>query len=125
MFMLGAQSTLWENNDAEDSADQWATFSRLRLLTLVYPELDFMRSWKVQRDVLLHHCSIFDCLRHPDAGSIKDLAEHDCTKDPFYDCGGLNRNEVLRTLVLLVKENCSNELNGHIKNANRKYRKSG
>lgn len=84
VFLLGGTSKLLGRNSAEESADSWAVFSRIRLLQLMYPEYRFTRSWHVEADSCLqHHCSLFDCMRHPDSCSITDLVGYDESEDPW------------------------------------------
>lgn len=56
-------------NNAQDNADTWATYNELWIILLAYPEFDCMdSSFKVKtRDRLVHHCSLYNCMRHSDA----------------------------------------------------------
>lgn len=90
-----ARRDLWNNtNKAEDNADSWALYALLRMLIYAYLDLDilgaideedsFVRNDRTvqTRDTLLHHCTLFECLRHPDAGLISDHPSYNASKDP-------------------------------------------
>ena len=91
VFLLAQHSTENDDKGAEENADSWAVMCTLRTLQWMYPEFAFLpnlqawsetRSWEVKRrPELLHHCSLFDCMRHEAAGSILDLPGYDATKD--------------------------------------------
>lgn len=96
-------------NKAEDNADSWSYYFMLKTLVLVYPELDFMEAVRTnrmrpvtrhvrKRSTLLHHCTLFDVLRHRNAGSIRNLPGYDSSKDCFsgYDRDSLDTLEALR-----------------------------
>lgn len=92
---------------AEENAESWALLMNLRMFTLVYPEFDFdISEWFVviRTDELVHHCSLFDCLRHPDAGSIRDLPEYDRTKDPWRGKRLTNVKDLLKVVNGIVGE---------------------
>lgn len=115
VFMLAARSDISNVNKAEDNAGSWAVFSRLRLLTLVYPEYNFIDSWQVtQRTALLHHCSLFDCLRSKGVMSVRNLRGYDSGKDPWSHRIPPGREELLEILVKMASENRTRELNEHL-----------
>lgn len=119
VFMLGARCTKLQYNSSEECADSWATFSRLRLLTLVYPEYCFINSWKAELQDPSHSCSLFDCLRHPSAGSIRDLPGYDRTLDPIGAYSTPDWEELLRILTNSAKEQRTKELDDHMDKARR------
>ena len=117
VFLLAQHSTENDDREAEENAESWSTMCGLRTLQVVYPEYSFLpnmqawfdaRSWGVKRrEEPLHHCSLFDCMRHEDAGSILDLPGYDATKDTWGDQTGKKRpkdmNELLKVLVDLAR----------------------
>lgn len=118
-FTLGARDAVNGSNSAEDSADQWAIFSRIRLLTLMYPELDFMsnRTFQQRHFHLLHHCTLFDCLRPPSIGSTRDLGCYNPDKDPWREWQVKDTEELLLILAHLAAKNRAKELSEHLERA--------
>lgn len=92
---------------AEDDAETWALYTVSRAALLVYPEYHFnilqCRSVK-RRKQLLHHCSAFDCLRHPSAGSICDLPDYRPAKDFWATSGGKKRAKNVKELLEMISE---------------------
>jgi len=74
-------------NKAEDNAESFALYAVQRELILAYPDLDVSvkhRKWIItRREKLLHHCLVHDCMRHKDAGSIREHPNYDPQKDSW------------------------------------------
>ena len=67
---------------AEENADSWAIYAFLYNMTIAYPEFDFLSGDHItRREQLLHHCSLLDCLRTSEAGSIRDLPGYNAEQD--------------------------------------------
>ena len=79
---LNVQDILHGARRAENNADSWSNCIYLKYLILLYPELDFLSSkYVTRRKKLLHHCSRFDCRRHPSAGLITSLRGYQPSND--------------------------------------------
>lgn len=97
-------------NRAEDNAENFALYALQRELILAYPDLDFSvedRKWIVtKRDKLLHHCSLHHCMRHRDAGAIRDHPDYDPRRNSWGDHTGkklpTDANELLEAVILIV-----------------------
>ena len=89
---------------AEENADNWATFGALYMLTMQYPEFDFSGEKVERREALLHHCSGFDCLRHPEHGSIKDLPGYNQSLDLWYCEYGDYMPKTVKELLIVVRD---------------------
>lgn len=80
-------------NKAEDNADNWAFYFALRVLMLAYPELDILRALETpskdftpsrtvyERKDWLHHCTLFNVLRHSDYDDFR----RDAGRAEYYD----------------------------------------
>lgn len=87
-------------NRAEDNADSWAMLFTIRMLMLLYPEIDFLAAMQTpdpmnlpvrivqRRKSLLHHCTLFELLRsreelwnRPDGGIRGPSFGYDHSKD--------------------------------------------
>jgi len=91
-------------NNAQNNADTWATYGELWIILLAYPEFDCMASsFKVKtRDRLIHHCSLYNCMRHPDAPSIWELSGYDPSKDSWAEHTGKKRPANVTELLAIV-----------------------
>lgn len=81
---LARRDKLNKTNKAEDNADSWAFYFAIRVLLLVYPDIDILGALETEdlfleqsrmlddRINLLHHCSLLWPLRHPTAGDLTD-----------------------------------------------------
>ncbi|KAK5939737.1 hypothetical protein PMZ80_008119 [Knufia obscura] len=74
-------------NQAEDNAETIALYGLSRQLILAYPDFDISirnRKWiMTRRKRLVHHCSLHHCMRHKDAGSIRDHPDYQPEKDTW------------------------------------------
>lgn len=63
-----------------------------------YPEYDFLSEpYVIKRKTLLHHFSVFNCLRHQDEIKIENLVGYELAKD-------LSRNSTKSQAPSTVKE---------------------
>lgn len=112
---LARRDLYYNTNKAEDNADSWSIYFMLRMIVLAYPELDIMEAYRTpdlfaardrrvrQREYLLHHCTLFQVLRHPDAGNIWDLPDYDPSKDTWGPDTGRERPQTTTELVEILK----------------------
>jgi len=111
-----ARRDLWNNtNKAEDNADSWALYALLIMLTHTYPDLDILGALDEgdlhtpgdrlirARDTLLHHCTLFECMRHPDAPLIGDRPDYDASKDPWGAHSGRRKPTTMKELLDVVQ----------------------
>lgn len=107
---------------AEGNADNWAMLCNSYMLHLAYPEYDFPPGVRTlasfpgedgyvsqmlgsRREVLRHHSSLLDILRHPDVPLIRDLPGYDKGRDPYWsESAGWTdvpktREDLLRLLI--------------------------
>lgn len=85
---LARRDAYYNTNKAEDNADSWAYYFTIRILMLIYPDLNIDEAiithnkWEPQlrelvgRIQLLHHCSLLFPLRHSGAANLKDPRRH-------------------------------------------------
>lgn len=130
----------------EHNTDSWSMCCQFRLLRLIYPEYSFLptvQSWSVQswsiedawlikrRPTLLHHCSVFDCLRTNRHKSITRLKGYDAARDPFSTRKNGKKkpatlSELLDLLLDLAEANRATEMKQYKEKAQRllkQYRK--
>ncbi|KAK5955119.1 hypothetical protein OHC33_003798 [Knufia fluminis] len=85
---------------AEANAETWAIYGMLRLWMLAYPEMDFLSGPVVtHREQFLHHCTVFNILRHPDAITIEDLPGYKPEKDPWLQEKGERTPNTVKSLL--------------------------
>lgn len=115
-------------NMAEDNAESWSLLCVFRVLMFAYPDLDFQAAydedytptwdeWKIYpRSTLLHHCTLFEYLRHPDMKPYRSITEHpdyDAQKDAWAAHTGRKRpksgKELLRVVDGIVKQRLKEE----------------
>jgi len=131
-----ARRDLWNNtNKAEDNADSWALYALLRMLIYAYPDLDILgaideedpslpRNRIIQaRDTLLHHCTLFECLRHPDAGLISDHPDYNASKDPWAAHSGRKKPATVKELLDVVQGVARRPENNTVRNRRKKQRR--
>jgi len=102
---------------AEDNAESWSLLSLFRVLMFAYPDLDFQAAydeeynptweeWKIYpRSTLLHHCTLFEYLRHPDTKPYCSITEHpdyDAEKDAWAAHSGRKRPDSVKELLKVV-----------------------
>lgn len=109
---------------AMDNADNLKLCALYHALELTYPEFDFPvcrhdkcppdMSCKIQaRKQPRHHCSLFDRLRHPDSGSIRDMAGYDGSKDSWSADLGKPPPTTMQELIISLRE-LSDDLSNQI-----------
>lgn len=96
-------------NRAGDNCDSWTLCALLKQLALANPEYDFLsQTHVVERDSLLHHCTLFNCMRPRYAPAIQELPGYDVYQDSWakrhdgWTPG--NTKELLETLQTMVEE---------------------
>lgn len=102
---------------AEDTADNWEYFALTYVVEAIYPEFDF--PYQPDPDgkfsfhpgrrhkSLRHHCSLLNCLRHVDLGSILDVDGYDMEQDPWLRRGNrppTNKVELQKVLRKLTDD---------------------
>lgn len=110
---LARRDILYNTNKAEDNADSWSFFFLLKMIVLVYPDLDITEAYETEdlfaprnrhvrtRSHLLHHCTLFEPLRHERAGTIRDHPDYDASKDY---CGAGSDNTRPTTIEDILQE---------------------
>lgn len=91
-------------NKAQNNADTWAVYDELWIILVAYPELDCMdSSFKVRcRDRLIYHCSLYNCIRHPDASPIWEVPGYDASKGSWAEHTGKKRPANVTELLAVV-----------------------
>lgn len=107
--ILGVQDVLYGTNRAEDNYDSWSLCTVLKQLTLANPEYDVVSERKVvRRRKLLHHCTLFNCMRPKNALPIQDLSAYGARQDLWARRHGGwtpgNAKELLKALHTMVEE---------------------
>lgn len=105
---------------AEDNADNWEYFALIYVVEAIYPEFDFPYQLDPdgkfsfhpgrRRKSLRHHCSLLNCLRHVDLGSILDLDGYDREQDSWVRRGNrppTNKVELQKVLRKLMDDQSS------------------
>lgn len=93
-------------NKADNNAETNALYALRRQLILAYPDLDVSvrnRNWIITpRKKLLHHCSLYHCMRHKDAGSIHDHPDYEPQKDSWGEHRGKKLPSCVKELLDIV-----------------------
>lgn len=93
-------------NKADDNAETNALYALKTQLILAYPDLDVSvrnRNWTITpRKQLLHHCSLYHCMRHKDAGSIRNHPDYDPQKDSWGKHSGKKLPSCVKELLDIV-----------------------
>lgn len=112
---LARRDLLNRTNKAEDNADSWSFYFLLTMLIFVYPDLDFIEAFDTdnefveqrrrvrRRSHLLHHCTLFEPLRHERAGTIRDHPDYDSSKDYCGANSGRDRPTTVDEILMELK----------------------
>ncbi|KAK5938728.1 hypothetical protein PMZ80_008920 [Knufia obscura] len=112
IYRCAALRTLDEIYDtyrAEENCDSWSLSAVLKQSILANPEYDFLNGDKITlREKLLHHCSLFQCMRPKDSVPIKELAGYDPEQDlrakQHEDWVPANPRELLQAVKQMVDD---------------------
>ncbi|KAK5322807.1 hypothetical protein LTR70_003594 [Exophiala xenobiotica] len=100
----------WQGtNRTENNCDSWTLCTVLKQLALANPEYDFLSQYKViRRESLLHHCTLYNCMRPKTAARIQDLPGYDARQDLWArkhgDWTPENAKKLLEALHTMVEE---------------------